>query len=722
MNKKNETYSNLNMNIDMSQSNNKFHSHLNHNYTYYTLNTSLLSKTKNKFYSNLKKNFTPNYLGQNYIYNQKNVISLHKNIDYHKNRNLKNFIFGKSPKKMNLLHRNELRNKLLQSNLYKIIEKTANDNYLKAKRKKNMFITTIEDDYKSDEEQNNKTGKFFNKTKNNRKIKLDINPSLDSNESKNKKNKIYLNSDNNNNNNILSFNKTEHNKYKSLNIYDLSDISLPCITFNNSLNSLNIKTNHKNSLSQTSLAKLKIEVINKVLHENYKTYFEKREFPLSLTDAKFRFQLKNKNYFYNFDELSKKYLLFLTNEFRNNLVILAKLIKQKEDLVRINENKLKKISALQEKIKIYESFNSLYLNLKNKVTVKTMTQSPRKSVIKTKKTSRQTVEFFKKPSIIKKGNEILPRRISHMKTLSTPIKNSLLRKRKSTTESPKKARELFKNTQEIQEIFEEKGKNVFSVYKKYSELVYNIGELSLENKKEKEKAKENKNKNSQMMIDNDIIIEKFKNELIHLKLRNKELIKYKNTLKKSKINAENNIMNKRERQKMKESKILKKLKEIIFYHKINADKIPGMKRIFKILQEKEYNDCIIYKGKAFSKEIFYLKILEHMFLKILEYKNKCLNDKILREKYIKIKAQREKEMKYLKCEQNLMEENLIIMKKNNEIINKNNKIIVLRNRKFDPFYKRYFQDAIINKRGKSKGDDKMKLEDENDKYNNYLYY
>ena len=156
-----------------------------------------------------------------------------------------------------------------------------------------MFITTIEDNYESDEEENNQIGKFFNKKKSNRKLKLNINPSLDSNKSENKKNKIYLNSDNNNNNHILTYNQTKKKRNKSLNIYDLTDISLPCITFNNSLNSLSININHKNSLSQTCLAKLRIEVINKVLHENYKTYFEKRDFPLSLSDTKFRSQLKN---------------------------------------------------------------------------------------------------------------------------------------------------------------------------------------------------------------------------------------------------------------------------------------------------------------------------------------------------------------------------------------------------------------------------------------------
>ena len=66
---------------------------------------------------------------------------------------------------------------------------------------------------------------------------------------------------------------------------------------------------------------------------------------------------------------------------------------------------------------------------------------------------------------------------------------------------------------------------------------------------------------------------------------------------------------------------------------------------------------------------------------------------------------------------------MIEMKKNYDVINKINKIIVLKNRKLDPFYKRYIQDDVIKKRIKLKEYlDKMKLDDENEIYNNYLYY
>jgi hypothetical protein len=118
---------------------------------------------------------------------------LHKNKQFNKNKLWKIFDIGKFSKNMNLLHRNELRNKLIKSKLYKLIEKTANDNYLKAKRKKNMFITTIDEDNIYEEEENNKTKKIFNKMNKNKKIRLNINPSFYLNESENKKNPINLN-------------------------------------------------------------------------------------------------------------------------------------------------------------------------------------------------------------------------------------------------------------------------------------------------------------------------------------------------------------------------------------------------------------------------------------------------------------------------------------------------------------------------------------------------
>ena len=75
-------------------------------------------------------------------------------------------------------------------------------------------------------------------------------------------------------------------------------------------------------------------------------------------------------------------------------------------------------------------------------------------------------------------------------------------------------------------------------------------------------------------------------------------------------------------------------------------------------------------------------------------------------------------MKYLKAQRNLLETTKKKMERNEEIIDKNQKLIFIKNRKFDPFYKKYIHDEIIKKRLESKRLDKLRLENDNDKYNN----
>ena len=736
MNNVNETYSYKNLNTDTSLSNN-YPLSLNHNYTYYTLNTTL-PNSKNKYLANSKDIFNSNYnplnysrnnLGKNYIYNQRKVISLHKNMINNKFKKWKTFE-NKNEKSINLLYRNTLKNKLMQSKIYKLIEKTANENYLKEKRKRNnTFITTIEDDNLDekeniiniikDNEENKKSKKIFNvisdtrKNNNkNNKFFLDLNPSITNYDTK--KEKFKINSTDNNSNNILSLTPIESRRNKSLKFYQLKNISIPCIKFNNSLNSLNIKPNHKNSLAQTCLAKLKIDAIRKAMDEHYKSFFEKREFPISLTDTMLRFYLRNQEYFIIFDDLTKKYLQFLSNDIKNNYMELKKLINHKENLNKENDDIIKQISFLDEQIKTYESFNNLYLSLKNK-SKQALALSPKKSNQKNKKlTSKLSIDNSRRGSFFRRGSGLLKRRESNMKK-NTNIRNSAYAKLSSINFRPRKSKELFKNTQEIKEIFEERDRNVFQAYQKYSELIYVLNQLAFDKEKERQKEEDS----PEIEINNNII-SKLKKELILLKLRNQALNDFKNAL------LEKVVIEKKEeekKEKNKESKILRKLKEIILNPRLNLEKILGMKNIYRILKEKEFSDNIIYKRKEYTKEVFYLKILEFLYLKIEQRNNNYMKDKNFREKYIKIKTEREKELKFLKCEQYLIEEKMNIMKKNYEIMNKNNKIIVLRNRKFDPFYKKYIKDEIIKKRMKSKEDlDKVKLENENDKYNYYLYY
>ena len=79
-------------------------------------------------------------------------------------------------------------------------------------------------------------------------------------------------------------------------MHNLTDISLPCINFSNSLNSLNSDINNKKRLAQTTLAKLRIQAIKNELEERYKNFFEKREFPIGLVNATFSSFLKDQKF------------------------------------------------------------------------------------------------------------------------------------------------------------------------------------------------------------------------------------------------------------------------------------------------------------------------------------------------------------------------------------------------------------------------------------------
>ena len=78
---------------------------------------------------------------QNYLYNHRNIFSnnyLNKKSKKDKNDirfktfEVKSNIF----KEINYLHKNVLRNKLIGSNLFKLIQKNAYDNYIKAKKER----------------------------------------------------------------------------------------------------------------------------------------------------------------------------------------------------------------------------------------------------------------------------------------------------------------------------------------------------------------------------------------------------------------------------------------------------------------------------------------------------------------------------------------------------------------------------------------------------------
>ena len=697
-------------------------------------NKNYIQKLKNNFIHYTISNFSRNLEKENYKYNKKKVISLHKNLDLANNR--KNFDYKKLKKNENI-HKSILIKKLKQSKIYKTVEKTANENYLKEKRKKNMFITTIEE--YNDNSIENLTPKKESKNDNNNlnnnifsrknKIHLSLNPSINAykfddvitpkisydikNKSPNKK--------------LLSLSLFD-NRNIFFNPYKISNITLPCIKFNNSLNALSVNPNQKNSLSKVCVAKLKIEIIKQTLTSYYKRFLEERDFPKDLNDAIFRFSIRYQKFFFIYDDLIKKYMMQLENEIKKNNILLNKLKTKKDKLINENEAILKQILALQEKVKIYESFNNLCLNLKYKANQNQISSNTNKSASESTSKSKQiSKEISKSKSPLKSPGR--RKRNSTFKSKKDPKKSILGLKKSSEVENnsiyiPQKVKEVLKNTEEIQIIFEDRDYKVFHEYERYNKSIYNKIELVLEYNKEK------KNENYEME-NNEDLINHLENIVFKLKRKNQYLIEYKTNLIKiqKNQNEKNDLIyayskdNNNKNDDIIMPKIYKKIKDILLNPKINLEKILEQKKLYQIIKEKDFILNIAYKGEIYSEELFNLKILESLYLKMIQWKEKCLSNENTRKKYMKIKSEREKELKYLKCEQNLLEEKMNFFKKKLELINKNNKIIFIRNRKYDPFYKKFIKDSITKKRLKfQKNIDKNQYESENDKYNNYLYY
>lgn len=147
---------------------------------------------------------------QNYLYNHRSIFN--NNYQNKKSKKEKNDIRFKTFevknnlfREINSLHKNVLRNKLIGSNLYKLIQKNAYDNYIRAKKErgeKKTFLTMIEQDNLED----NKNIFYFDKPE----------ETPITREKKKDKDNIYFNTENNEKKtNVLKYkNDIIQNPYK----------------------------------------------------------------------------------------------------------------------------------------------------------------------------------------------------------------------------------------------------------------------------------------------------------------------------------------------------------------------------------------------------------------------------------------------------------------------------------------------------------------------------
>ncbi len=772
----------------------------------------LTKNVKKNFFSHNKRILSENYLNNNYFYNHEKILTYHQNNK--KSKTLYSTKKQKIMKNLSLTHKNMLKNTLTQSKLYKLVVKTARENFLKKKREKDTFITMIENNqdekneilsFEHDEtqtmhktkEESNDANEQSNKI-NNRKSKLkQTKNDIMSKKMKNNtmlldfnKKIINIKKANFSNNNILlsekdlnsyskdrnynnihskkkvSFNNTYTEKNKSFDLSRLKPISLPCIKFNNTIDNyfkymIEGTRNDKHLLAKTCIAKLRFEIINKALIEHYRTTMERNEFPVNLANTMYDFYVKGKKYFYEFDDLHKKYLAFLYLEIKKHNLKLNELLDEIENLSSENNKILKLILDKKEQIKMYEALKRLCLMIKHKT--RNINDIPEEEFTKygiinefINKNNNNEEKKIKGEESKKNKEELSKNARKKLFSNKNLIRTSSSKKRVSCIKEKKRASSffekkhfvikqqipIFNTTDEFFKKFEEGNEDLFKIYDLYSNSFYEKMELKSEIQDENRIEQSSDSKFTHNLI------KKRNNELMLLKEKNKRLINFKNILlgkknhNKSQIilfnnnndeKSNNNISEKTENIKfvLDENektvslfKIYKKVRAILLDPEINIENILKDRKLYNIIKEKKTLKDIRFNGEVYSKEVFHIKILELIYLKLIEWKKKCLNNKNTRKHYLKIKNEREKFLKIYKCKQKLIDDQIHLMKRNDIIFNKTNKITILKNKRIDPFYKRYlFEDIIKNKELKKKKDNnKSGYESKNDIFFNYFQY
>ena len=543
---------------------------------------------------------------QNYLYNHRNIFSnnyLNKKSKKDKNDirfktfEVKSNIF----KEINYLHKNVLRNKLINSNLYKLIQKNAYDNYIRAKKEKGerkTFLTMLEqdnfennknifyfdkpeDDSITSKKEKDKNNTYFKTENNEYKINalkyknnifqnpanknamiLNFNQNIKIIKKVNSNAKIINNKTDNNTSDIKKENYNEiyfnNSNNKSTDYYNLKPISIPCIRFNNILNNyfkyiLGDYRNSKTTVAKKVMSKLKYAILSKEQLENYTTTLENNELPKIIADNMYRYFKKGQKYYFEYDDLYKKYLSFLSVEIIKHKFELNNLIETKENLFKNNLNLLKKISELKDKIKTYDLFKKLFLRIKYKS--KDLEDIPIEEMYKyriiannniaLKDTMRFKKEGENKNSEIKasprkslRNNSHLyykrsPQKLTRAKTVrlrNVPINKNI------NSDIPSQL-PVFEEVDEFFAKFREEYDAIFKKFETYNKSFYEKTKLEFDFMRESE------NQQSKDSDYNYNIIKRMEIELFYLKEKNKKLLIFKNKLiGKKQINKKDQII------------------------------------------------------------------------------------------------------------------------------------------------------------------------------------
>ena len=474
-----------------------------------------------------------------------------------------------------------------------------------------------------------------------------------------------------------------------------------------------------NTLTEQLKNKIKLNLINKIQKDYLLTEGEKLTKPINEYQHFEVFQNQNKNYFLLFEHLLKKYLGYLYSNVENEKQKLFLLKEEKKNLKEEIIHITKKINSKKEERMFLQ--NLIKLLIKIRYNIDSLDKIPNEYLKKygIMKIGRN-IKYAS--NIVKKRNSTLITELkdnSYMKYLRksaqennniNKLKNKI-RKRKSTiilniddfqskntyfyqTKSPtKRFKSGFKIVPKIP-IFSsanELDAKIRSIEYNLKELLKQLSNTKLLIQKQKRELNilktefmtNNKNKNSIISF-----IQSEKEDVMIQKKKYEYLLNLKNSLISTKFNY---IDNKSKNNNIDSNKnnlyifnFSEKLISFLLKININIERLLKQEGIYKFLNS--YQEIkIIYNSKEYNKTLFCVKVLEIIYLYLVEERRKYLSDEKTKKIYMKYQDINEKQNRLKKIKEKSNTEYQKRIKWEKELALKYDKLIILPIKKDDPF-------------------------------------
>ena len=663
---------------------------------------------------------------------------------------------------------------LSKNNKYPILKSTKFQDYRNNSNKtRNKILFNINNSIKTEIDRlhlsTNYNGFSFIKAKNKIENKfLTINKFLE-NKKINKNNEKSLFQKKDKNRTFL----TENPPTKILN-YKFNDV---IGTLNNNVyceGKLTSSRGNRNGLTEQILSKFKYNIINKIKKEFYTTQYEIHENPLIIMKEFESLQKANKNYYNIYLNLIKKYFGYLYAQIDEEKYKLMVLNEQREKLKEDIFQLMKKINNQNEKISFYQNFMKLLLRIKyntisldilpddylqkygiiingpriiyNKNNINKKFSKKKTLLMITEPHERYRPNFKRKTTINLDINQRLFSRTKSNNYNEIYKMNKELKKKKSKDYSPKKGRisyihpkkgtdyeiskkiPIFNNVQELSDRLKGIEIHLKDLYKESSDKRYMIQILKTELYRESGRNKTHK------FIESNNELENLMHKLIKKKEQYSLYINFKKVLtdtqnnnyieNNQKINEKNDIKennNQDEREgKNKEVNFADKIISILLKLDVNIEELidwPGIYSFLRNPQEIKINN----HGKEYMKTLFCIKILEIIFLKLMEKRRKYLSNNKTRKHYLELEEIIDRNNKKRKVYEKREEEVKQRIKRQKEILIKSTKVPILPIKKDDPFsYKIYYEQFKKKEKERIK---EMKKKDEIDEiFKNFISY